>query len=135
MKEHTAQLCVAQHYKHSMSCNFSLLHLTKISPLEPNTWFLIPVHLPISSWPVRLQRECPDKLSRLPHIPPSPLQLIFCKIQYSWGWEVCCSWQKFEPALCKHNLKVKWRGRCNRKKPQSAKALNRNFIACGFWKA
>lgn len=99
------------------------------------TGFLFPVHLPISSWPVGLGRECPDRLLRLPRIPPPPLQLIFCKIQYSWGWEVCYSWQKFEPALCKHNLKVRWRGRCKQKKATVCKSTEWEFHCIWFLKS
>lgn len=168
------QLCVAQHYKYSMtvivlyfiSQKFDHLNQTLdiekcvkytelsswacaltsqskfYTPLERRVitlydWiyagFHFPVPLPINSLPVGLGRECPDRHSRLPP-PPPPLQLIFCKIQYSWGQKVCCSWQELELALCKHNLKVRWRGRCKQKKATVCKSTEWEFHCIWFLK-
>lgn len=76
--------------------NYSITWLNM--PLNSSSLFIFPLGM----WPVELGREHADRLFKVSTISLHPFSsLYFAK--YSWGRELCCSMQKLEPTLYKHN--------------------------------
>lgn len=66
------------------------------------TEFVFPVHFPIRQLASLLREGTCWQIFKVSITFLHPLSILYFAT-HSWGRELCCSWQRLEPTLCKHN--------------------------------